>query len=108
MKFTASLILLALLLLPSVSVAQHEKTTCYTPEAMTINVDRLGMGSSIYYKLYGVDIGFENLIDVIIFTNGHEYVATAFDKGCYVDYKVMNQEQVIEFLNSHSKKVSDA
>ncbi len=101
-------LMLALLLLPSFSVAQHGKATCYTPEAMTNNVNHLDPKSYVYYKLYDIDIGFGDLIDVIIFTNDHEYVATAFDKGCYVDYKVMNKEQITQFLDSHSKKASDS
>ena len=102
-------LMLALLLLPSFSVAQqHGKATCYTPEAITNNVHSLDPKSYVYYKLYGIDIGFGDPIDVIIFTNDHEYVATAFDKGCYVDYKVMNKEQVTQFLDNHTKKASDA
>lgn len=101
-------LILAFLLIPSLGLAQeHGKDTCYTQESMTNNVKSNGLGSYVYYRLYDIDVDLEDPADIIIYTNGHEYTAAAFVKGCYVAYTIMNEEQVLAFLNSHTKKASE-
>ena len=100
-------IALALLLAVNPVLAQeHGKETCITKEALTNRAKSADKNSYVYYQLYGVDVGFEDPVDVIIYSNTHEYIVAAFDKGCYVAYIVMNEEQVLEFLNNHTKKAN--
>jgi len=96
---------LALVLVTNPVLAQdHGKDNCVTPEILTNRAHDADKNSYIYYKLYGIDVGFEDPVDVIIYSNQHEFVVAAFDKGCYVAYLVMDEDQVVEFLNRHLKK----
>ena len=102
-------IALALLLVVSpVPAQEHGKDTCITPEVMTNRAKANDSNSYIYYKLYSVDIGFEDPVDVIIYSNGDDYILVAFDKGCFAAYSVLTEEEVIKFLNQHSKKATNS
>lgn len=100
----AGVALAALLLIAPASAQEHGKSTCLTVEVMTNRAKAADKEISVYYTLRDIDIGFEDPVDVTIYTNGHEYIAAAFAKGCYVDFRVMSETEVLAFLNQFTKK----
>jgi cytidylate kinase len=94
--------LVALMLLATPALA--ETKVCTTPEAFTNIVLADEKDSYIYYKLYQIDIGNTELADVIIFAKDNSYLAAVFEKQCFVGYEILDEDEVIHFLNAHLKE----
>ena len=101
MKAFLAAALLALASLPV--MAQEPADGCYTPARVAADVAKVPNAKEII-TLRSVDIGFEELADVIIWGDGSgHYLSVAFVNGCYAGQQIMNDESVAAFINSHTK-----
>ena len=88
-----------LLALASPSVAQEE---CITPEMITVAGAERQL--PVFYILRGVDLGDADEAEVLIFKTEENYLAVAFERGCYVAIATFNQAGIEEFINKNTKK----
>jgi hypothetical protein len=75
---------------------------CITPEM--ISAKAIEQHMSTFYTLHGVDLGYENKVEVIIFEAEDKYLAVAFDAGCFVAHTTLDQEGVEQFINDNTRK----
>ena|ERR1700746_2796963 len=93
----------ALLALASPSLAPAEaQEGCITPDM--ISAKAIEKHLPIFYTLHGVDLGFEDEVDVVIFESGDAYLAIAFYAGCYITAATFDQAGVEQFINENTKK----
>jgi len=83
----------------------HGRADCRTIEQSNNRAVQFA-GVKVFITLRGVDMGFEEPTDVVIYTNGHDYVAVAFVGGCaYAAHEFKDEEEVAGFVNANSKHV---
>lgn len=79
---------------------------CDTVDAVMDRAERMRM--PVFYTLHGVDIGDEDKAEVVIFEMADQYLAVAFEQGCFTQYVIMDQSQVEKFINENTKKADGA
>lgn len=99
MKAVFAATLLVLATLPATA-----QNACVTPQMIAADVAKVPTAKAVI-TLRSVDIGFEKLVDVMIWGDGSgHYLAVAFTNGCYVSNNVMNDETVAAFIEHHTKR----
>lgn len=99
MKAIFAAVLLGLATLPAMAQAEP----CYTPAMVAADVAKVPNAKEII-TLRSVDIGFEETTDVTIWGDGAgHYLSVAFVDGCYAGQRIMDDETVEAFINSHTK-----
>lgn len=84
------------------AAAASEK--CTTPDMVKNIMHETEPKAVVWHELKQIDIGNEDLEDVIIFQKGHDYFGTFFVRGCLVDAEAADESTAVEFFQRYTKR----
>lgn len=77
---------------------------CTTPDMVKNIMHETEPLAVVWHELKQVDVGDEDLEDVIIFRKDHDYFATFFAKGCFVSAEPVDEDQAVIFYQKNTKR----